>query len=363
MIAIIDAELLHNGNHRFPNLASMKLSGYYKRKGFDTKLIMDYNDIRKNTFEKIFISKVFTETIVPKDVLELPNVEYGGTGFFFDKAPALPNDIEHSKPDYDLYNDFVNARIANGEKKSKLQYYTDYSWGFLTRGCIRQCPFCVLQNTKVVVEHSPVKEFYSPTRKYIGMLDDNFLAFKGWKEKTNELLNYGKPVIFKQGLDIRLMTEEKAELLSKLRYQTRIKWAFDNIADRNIIEKKTELWRKYYKKECLYFVLVAFDREDKWDDNFWKQDIIDAFTRVHILMQHGQFPYIMRFNRFKTAPTYNFYVSFAAWNNQIQFFHKKSFREFLILAKKEKVLLEMETKYPEIVKEFFDLKYLNYNTK
>lgn len=31
-IAIIDADLVGNGNHRFPNLASMKISGYHKNK-------------------------------------------------------------------------------------------------------------------------------------------------------------------------------------------------------------------------------------------------------------------------------------------------------------------------------------------
>ena len=88
LIAIIDADLIGRKRHRFPNLVCMKLSGFYKEQGCDVHLKMDYSDLTK--YDKVFISKVFTDTPVPDEVLELPNVSYGGTGFFYDKAPKLP---------------------------------------------------------------------------------------------------------------------------------------------------------------------------------------------------------------------------------------------------------------------------------
>ena len=76
-VAIIDAEIVGKTKHRFPNLACMKLSAWYKKNGDIVALKTNYDNLGE--FDKIFISKVFTKTEVPADVLILPNVEYGGT--------------------------------------------------------------------------------------------------------------------------------------------------------------------------------------------------------------------------------------------------------------------------------------------
>ena len=102
---------------------------------------------------------------MPEEVLNMKNVEYGGTGFYYDKAPKLPDDIEHIFPDYHLYDDFVKEQIKKGVKPKDLKEYTDVSIGFTTRGCIRQCKFCVNQNYKKASIHSRIEEFYDPTRK------------------------------------------------------------------------------------------------------------------------------------------------------------------------------------------------------
>lgn len=77
-IAIIDADLVGRNKHRFPNLVCMKISSYYKSNGYDVILKTDYQGL--DIFDKVFISKVFTDTPVEDSVLKLPNVEYGGTG-------------------------------------------------------------------------------------------------------------------------------------------------------------------------------------------------------------------------------------------------------------------------------------------
>ena len=123
-IAVIDADLISKRNHNFPNLTCMKISGYYKEKGYDVVLKRDYNGLE--AFEKVFISKVFTDTPFPDEILKLPNVEYGGTGFFYDKAPNLPDEIEHHMPDYELYDEYVAERKA---QEKKVSNYTDYSIG------------------------------------------------------------------------------------------------------------------------------------------------------------------------------------------------------------------------------------------
>ena len=79
-IGIIDADLLDNGT-RHPNLALMKISGYYKENGNDVKLIESYGE-DLSSYDKLFMSKVFSFTKVPEKVLSMQNLEIGGTGFF-----------------------------------------------------------------------------------------------------------------------------------------------------------------------------------------------------------------------------------------------------------------------------------------
>ena len=87
-IAIVDADLIARKRHRFPNLVCMKLSGYFKAAGNPVALKTDYEGLDR--FGRVYIAKVFTDTEVPEAVLRLPNVRYGGTGFFYDKAEPLP---------------------------------------------------------------------------------------------------------------------------------------------------------------------------------------------------------------------------------------------------------------------------------
>ena len=59
-IAIIDADIVGKKKHRFPNLCCMKLSTYYKNLGYEVILKTDYDGL--DAFDKVFISKVFTDT-------------------------------------------------------------------------------------------------------------------------------------------------------------------------------------------------------------------------------------------------------------------------------------------------------------
>lgn len=328
-IGIIDADVIGKKKHRFPNLACMKISAYHKSQGHNVKLLMSYDDIEN--YDKVFISKVFTDTPVPEGITELSWVEYGGTGFFYDKAEPLPYDIEHSMPDYHLYDDWVNEQLANGGKRLDFKYYLDYSIGFMTRGCFRQCGFCVNKNYKQVFKHSPLDEFYDPTRKKICLLDDNFLGCPKWKEMLLELQSTGRQFQFKQGLDERLLTDEKCEILFSSKYDGDFIFAFDNIDDKKIIEKKAYLIRQYCKNKgqnIKFYVLCGFDREDKYDIDFWKQDIRDTFGRIFILNKYNFKPYVMRFEKYNDSPLYGSYVNIACWCNQPSLFNNLSYKQF-----------------------------------
>ena len=360
-IAIIDADLIGKNKHRFPNLACMKISAYYKSFGHNVTLELSYDDIRN--YDKVFISKVFTETPVPDEILKLSHVEYGGTGFFYDKAPPLDSEIEHIKPDYHLYDDWVNMKLSEGVNANELIYYTDYSIGFTTRGCIRQCSFCVNKNHKQCLKHSPVSEFLDSNRKYICLLDDNIFSCKDWKDIFEELNSTGKRFQFKQGLDERLLTDEKCEILFNSNWIGGFIFAFDNIKDRRIVIKKLQLIRKHTSIIPTFYTFSAYNHDEpgRYDEEFWSNDIRDLFERIKILMSYNCLPYVMRYADYKLSPYRGMYITIARWCNQVSFFKKKSFREFCIANGKNSAAVrymnEFGAKYPIIATTYFDMKW------
>lgn len=360
-IGIIDADLISQHDHNFPNLALMKISGYYKAMGHDVSLIF-YGDVNPNAlfgskFDKIFISKVFSSSVVPEEILKLPFVTIGGTGFFYDKAPRLADEIEHHFPDYHLYDKWIANEIRFKKREKKyFKYYTDYSIGFTTRGCFRKCEFCVNRNETTVYPHSPLSEFVDPERKKICLLDDNILGCgQSWESIFTQLLETKKPFQYKQGMDIRILTERKARMLSRCSYDGDYIFAFDNYADRVIIEEKIILFKKYMpKKVPKFYIFCAFDRNEKWDMKFWKNDIVEIFERLKILMEHQCLPYLMRFERWEKSPYRPLYIALSSWCNSPAIFKKQSFAQ---ASKNNKNLSKFRRDCPEIIEKYFNLKY------
>ncbi len=357
-IGIIDADLLDNGT-RHPNLALMKISGFLKNSGHEVRLLESYDDM--SFFDEVYVSKVFTYTRTPEWLPQVSNVKIGGTGFFPEGDDFLPYEIEHHMPDYSLYDNYLGSRIKNSADRQKYSDYLDYSIGFATRGCFRKCDFCVNKKYDHVFKHSPISEFIDYSRPYIYLWDDNFLGFSGWEQILDQLEDSKKPFQFRQGLDVRLMTDKIAQRLSQTRYHGDFIFAFDHIKDRDLIESKLKLWRRYSSKTTKLYVLCAFDSQDE-------NDIISAFERIRILMKHGCLPYIMRYESYKMSRYRSVYTQLARWCNQPKFFKKKSFRQFCVANQDYhrnastncvpyQALIDFEREHPDIAKEYFDLRY------
>ena len=389
-IGIVDADLLGRKKHRFPNLVCEKLSAYYKERGAEVELVLEYDHF--DDYDEIYISKVFTDTWVPEWITDNINMEdatttlpskihIGGTGFFFDHAPNLEPEIEHHMPDYHLYDEWINNEVQRAEIRYseegrkfnrssfmvQFKEYTDYSIGFMTRGCFRKCPFCVNQKYDHVFVHSPLDEFYDPTRKKICLLDDNVLGSSKWRDILRELISLKKPFKFKQGLDERILTDEKCKMLFNASYDGDFTFAFDNVEDYEIIDKKLQLIRKYTNAVNIkFYVLVGFKSTDAEDiENMWK--------RVELLMRYRCLPYIMRYQNknetpWKDSKYRGMYVTMARWCNQPGFFKKKSFRQFCeanqaVVKRKDfqcasyRAMVDFENEHPEIAKKYFDLRF------
>ena len=412
-IGLVDADRLDNKT-RHPNLALMKISSYCKSKSHNVRLIFKEEDISSyENYDIVIISKVFTFTSTPMCLLNKSTAEYsslnisikgllekyeegrpehtqfaiGGTGFFENGGIDLDDEIEHIMPDYNLYDDFINWMVeSKGLERSYFDDYENYSIGFMTRGCFRKCPFCVNKKYDKCSFHAHVEEFLDKNRPKIYLWDDNVLACSSWKAIFDELDATGKPFQFRQGLDLRLINDEKAERISKSRSYGDMIFAFDNVDDYNRIDNQLKIWRKHSKKTTKLYVLCGFDswidpeRVIKNHENHIKKmyslldqdsrdqlDIEGIFIRIELLMRYGCLPYIMRHQNYQNSKYRELYVQIARWCNQPQFFKKKSFKEFCIAnqdyAKSEKICasyqayLDFQSERPDIVNRYFDLRF------
>ena len=361
-VGVIDADLIDGGT-RHPNLAIMKISGYCKSMKCEVELLESYDDL--DEYDLVFVSCVFTFTHKPADLNKHKNVYCGGTGFYDDGGQNLPSAIEHHKPDYEIYKPWVEKKIAAGRSRSWFADYLDYSIGFTTRGCFRKCSFCVNKKYDHVFRHAPVSEFLEESRPYIYLWDDNVLAYPKWEEVIDELIATGKPFQFRQGLDVRLLSEKKAKKLAGVRYCGDFYFAFDHIDERKSIERGLQNWRKYTVRGTRVYVLCAFDTQDE-------KDIENTFERIRILMHYGCLPYIMRYESYKNSRWRRLYVNIARWCNQPQFFKKKSFREFCLANQQYhknkntkcsalQSMEEFEAAYPNLAATYFDLRFEELN--
>lgn len=378
-IGLVDADLL-NGGTRHPNLVLLKLAGFLHDNNITFHLIIDANeDITDYDF--IYISKVFSFTPDPpfylkaKGTINEKKFKLGGTGDYAiiknksdfiaarnrdmhqlesdpflntlknyrggDKANGI--DMRRQMPYYHLYDKYVEQKIEEGRKPSYFNDYKYYSIGFLTRGCVRHCPFCVNKLENKVVKYSEIDWFLDNEkdengkllRPYIYLWDDNFLASDRniWEPLLDALIATKRPFQFRQGLDERILAESEdgpiiAEKLSKCKYHGDFIFAFDNWKDRDKIVKALKIWKRYNPKKSTKFYLFCGYMLKSGNDEQLYNDIKILFDRIHILMQYGCFGYVMRHADYENHDLSNIYVQIARWCNQPQFYRYMSFWEY-----------------------------------
>lgn len=380
LIGLVDADLLDNGT-RHPNLALLKIAGFLSDNKIPFELILD-QDVDLSRFSKIYLSRVFSFTQMPRFYENAKGGPFeqlfslGGTGFYanekdvslyrekresdmlsMENDPFLNSFLNHrggprkkgidmarQMPYYHLYDNYVSKQVELGHKREKYKDYYNYSIGFLTRGCVRHCPFCVNKLETKILPYSKIEWFLDTekdangkdVRPYIYLWDDNFLASDPsvWRSLLNQLIALRKPFQFRQGLDERMLAqspygEEMAELLSRSNYHGDFIFAFDNWRDRDIIEKALKIWKRHNpKKPTKFYLFCGFMLKEDTHDRFYR-DIWELFQRIKILMQYGCIGYVMRHEDYHRYDLSNLYVQIARWCNQPQFYKKMSFWEFV----------------------------------
>ena len=283
-------------SHNWPNLCLMKLSAYHKARGDHVEWWRP-----EGQYDRVYKSRVFTDTY-SKDTITVTNageVVCGGTGYGL--GPNLPDEVEHTYPDYSIYPQFSGI-----------------AYGFLSRGCPRNCGFCLVSDKegRRSIQVADLAEFWNG-QKEVKLLDANLLACPDHEKLILQLAESRAYVDFSQGLDIRLITPDNVALLNRVRTKT-VHFAWDN-PDMDL----TPYFRRFLELTAIknvrkrkVYVLTNYGSTHEQD-----------LYRVETLRHMGYDPYVMVYDRPSAPPITR---QLQRWVNNKRIFHTvPSFADYI----------------------------------
>lgn len=306
-IGLIDEDWVSRKKMTFPNLSLMKIASWHRARGD----LVDWYDPIMEPYDRVYCSRVFSEEYTkPYDkLIDAKEILRGGSGYAIsvengqevyhpERDEALPHEIDHSYPAYDLYG------------------ITDTAYGFMTKGCPRRCPFCHVAGMQgtAVIDFAPLDEFWRG-QKEIKLLDPNLTASVNYAEHIRQLAESGAWVDFTQGLDARMLNEQRISLLNAVKFK-RIHFAWDNPKDD--LRPKFELISrhlKHFRKERVScYVLTNYN-------STFEEDLYRVETLKSLKIQ----PYVMIYRK-NTAP--HEVRQLQRYCNPIITWKLKSFKEY-----------------------------------
>lgn len=304
-IGLIDVD-----GHNYPNIPLMKISAWHKKHGDSVEW---YDPMFSGHMDKVYMSKVFSFSPDFEHFIDADEVIKGGSGYcislvngkeVFDKSKdiSLPSDVEHIYPDYSLYG------------------ITDTAYGFLSRGCPRGCDFChvAAKEGRRSIKVADLNEFWNG-QKNIVLCDPNILACREWKELLQQLIDSKAVVDINQGIDIRLMTPKKAEMLKQIKSKN-LYFAWDRMQDRQKILPKFRMFKEITgirDRNLIVYVLCNFDTT-----------IEEDLERIYTLRELGYWAYVMLYDK-ERIPKGHELRKLQRWvNNRIIFASCPTFEDY-----------------------------------
>jgi len=284
---------------KFPNLALMQIASYHEKKG---DVVEWYNgNLYESQYDFIYASQIFSFSETPN--LPKSKSMIGGTGIdFFNR---LPSEIESETISYSLYPN------------------CDYHIGFSMKGCRFACKFCCVpkKEGRPKINSNIDGLLTNPNGgNRLMLLDNDFFGGENWKENLERIIELKLKVCFVQGLNIRIITQEQAELLAKCNFtnskfnQKYLTFAWDRYNDGKIVRKGIEICNNAGIRcnQMQFFVLIGFDTTHDQD-----------YERVMTLRELGCMPFVMPYN--KSDP---YQKAFTRWVNNRAVFKTCTWKEY-----------------------------------
>lgn len=290
---LFDIDLIERYTHptfpKLPNHALMKMSAYFKRKGYTIKLIYDKRIPRYNPQNLYIGSALYSGNLLRfkarlKKTELLSHIHIGTP-----TQNCHITTIKGLKCDYTEYDEMLkNTNI-------KLDWYP-CNIGYLTKGCIRQCKFCVNRNRTEIIKVNTLDEIYQKKGEYIELLDDNLFASDDAVKLLNQIAEFSKKhdVLFKlrNGLDCRIVSDEKVKALGKCNkaFET-LHCAWDRVENTFIFNNI----KKIRKEVPISLICYTLSGVNVINDKDLKRDLLGFFYRHYMLKKIGVRPYLAIF--------------------------------------------------------------------
>ena len=234
------------------NTAYMQIARHHKDAGDTVEWATDYDQ-----YDKLYCSSLFDFT----DKSSVPDrAVCGGTGYDISKKLPFDGDL-----DYSLYPE------------------CDCSYIWMSRGCVRNCGFCVVREKEGKIQPVSPKNL-NPNGKFIQVQDNNFFASPEWKKSIWWLWGQGQPVDF-QGVDVRLLTPEMCDCLKYTRHHKQLKIAWDS-PKQDLTGNIKGLLKSIRPSKIMCYVLIGHNSTLEGD-----------LMRIRILQEMKITPYVMCMNR------------------------------------------------------------------
>jgi len=294
----------------YPNIALCKIARYHKQQGDEVEWAIPFFH-----YDRIYKSKVFNFTPDDLTCYDADEIICGGTGY--DLTSKLPDAIDRTQPDYSIYPNVPS----------------DTAYGFLTRGCPNKCPWCVVPRKEgAIVPYMDIDEIAIEGRRKIVLMDNNILAAGDYAvEQLNKIIERGYKVDFNQALDARLVTDDYARLLAKVKWldNNRIRFGCDTHKQIEECERAMEMINGYgFTGQYFLYTMLNDNLNECYDRvNYWWKRMREVREKhegrqVYAYAQ----PYRDPDNPHRPIPQWQ--KDMAGWVNKKAHFVAHSFEEF-----------------------------------
>lgn len=294
----------------YPNLALCKIARYHKQQGDTVEWAFPFEH-----YDVVYMSKVFNFSPDDMTCYNADRIVRGGTGY--DIASRLPDEIDRLQPDYSIYPNIPS----------------DTAYGFLTRGCPNRCPWCVVPRKEGRIRpYMDCDEIAIEGRTKLVLMDNNILAAGDYAvQQLEKIIERGYRVDFNQALDARLVTDEYARLLARIKWiDRRIRFGCDTKGQIQECERAISMINGYgYRGEYFLYTMIggksdfneSFERVNYW----WKRNHEQRERHKPNIYPYAQ-PYRNPDNPHEPIPQWQ--KDMAQWVNKHQCFQMTDFYNF-----------------------------------